>query len=44
MDYGFRCPQCGGVLKEYNNKNDIRMIKEQIKILEEELNLNPLFS
>jgi len=44
MDYGFRCPQCGGVLKEYNNKNDVRMIKEQIKLLEEELTLNPLFS
>ncbi len=44
MDYGFRCPQCGGVLKEYDNKNDVRMIKEQIKILEEELNFNPLFS
>ena len=43
MDYGFRCPQCGSVLKEYNNKNDIKMLKEQIKFLEDELKLNPLF-
>ena len=43
MDYGFRCPQCGGALKEYNNKNDIRILKEQIKFLEDELRLNPLF-
>jgi transcription initiation factor TFIIE subunit alpha len=44
IDYGFRCSQCNGVLKEYNNTNDIAMIKNQIKIIEEELTLNPLFS
>jgi len=45
MDYGFRCPQCGGILKEYNNKRDIKILKDQIKFLEDELQLNhPFFS
>ena len=42
MDYGFRCPQCDEILKEYDNKKDINTIKDQIKSLEDELQLNQL--
>ncbi|HID66093.1 MAG TPA: transcription initiation factor E subunit alpha [Aquificaceae bacterium] len=40
MDCGFRCPHCGGVLKEYDNSRDIEILKNQIKFLEEELKSN----
>nr|A6UR14.2 RecName: Full=Transcription factor E; Short=TFE; AltName: Full=TFIIE subunit alpha homolog; AltName: Full=Transcription initiation factor TFIIE [Methanococcus vannielii SB] len=43
MDMGFRCPQCGGVLHEYDNKKDMATIKEQIAYIEDEFNQNPLF-
>lgn len=44
MDSGFRCPHCDERLREYDNRNDIKIIKEQIKFLEDEFKLNPLFS
>jgi len=37
MDYGFRCPHCGGTLKEYDNSKDIELLKNQIRFIEEEL-------
>ncbi|HID47687.1 MAG TPA: transcription factor E [Methanothermococcus okinawensis] len=37
MDCGFRCPHCGGALKEYDNSRDIELLKNQIKFIEEEL-------
>jgi len=40
MDCGFRCPHCGGILKEYDNSRDIEILKNQIKFLEEELKSN----
>jgi len=40
MDCGFRCPHCGGALKEYDNSRDIELLKDQIRFLEEELKLN----
>ncbi len=43
LDYGFRCPNCEGTLKEYDNKKDIKMLKEQINLLETELKSNPIF-
>ncbi len=44
MDIGFRCVQCGNSLEEYDNRKDIEFLKKQIKIIEEELKLNPLLS
>lgn len=44
MDNGFRCPHCDERLHEYDNRNDIKLSKEQIKFLEDEFKLNPLFS
>jgi len=37
MDCGFRCPHCGGALKEYDNSRDIEILKDQIRFLEEGL-------
>ncbi|HIP34634.1 MAG TPA: transcription factor E [Methanothermococcus okinawensis] len=40
IDCGFRCPHCGGILKEYDNSRDIELLKDQIKFLEEGLKLS----
>jgi transcription initiation factor TFIIE subunit alpha len=37
IEYGFKCPECGNLLKEIDNKKEINSIKKQISLLEKEI-------
>ncbi|EHP87222.1 transcription factor E [Methanotorris formicicus] len=44
METGFRCPRCDGILQEFDNREIIRSLKEQISFFESEIKTNSLFS
>ncbi|CAB3287536.1 Transcription factor E [Methanocaldococcus lauensis] len=41
MDYNFECPSCGNMLQQFDNREIIKDLEEQIKFLKDELKNNP---